>query len=243
MKSVVEIMGVPFDTSGMDGAVHKIMGYFEDGENHIICTPNPEIVMSAQQDEELFGILKSADLVVPDGIGIVLASKISDKKLKERVSGYDLCLELFESMKDNGKTVYFFGGAPGVAQKAAQQIELKYKGLKVVGHRNGFFSSADENEIIEDIKEKSPDLLLVGLGSPKQEKWIYKNLKSTGAGVAIGVGGSFDVMAGNVKRAPLIFQKLGIEWLYRLIKQPSRFKRMLNLPKFALLIILKRDVK
>ena len=175
MKDVIEIMGVPFDTSGMDGAVNRIMGYFDDGGEHIVCTPNPEIVMQAQKDKELLGILKAADLVVPDGIGIVLASKFADTKLKERVSGYDICLRLFDEMKTKGKTVYFFGGAPGVAQEAAQKIEQKYRGLKVVGHRNGYFSKNDEKSIIQDIKSKNPDLLLVGIGSPKQEKWIYEN--------------------------------------------------------------------
>lgn len=120
---------------------------------------------------------------------------------------------------------------------------VKYKGLKVVGYRNGYFSPKDESQILADIRNASPDLLLVGLGSPKQEKWIYDNLRFTCAKAAIGVGGSFDVMAGNIKRAPKIYRKFGLEWLYRLIKQPSRFKRMMKLPEFAILIILKRNVK
>ncbi|MCJ7856761.1 WecB/TagA/CpsF family glycosyltransferase [Lachnospiraceae bacterium NSJ-143] len=243
MKETVEIMNVPFDTTGMSGAVNKIMGFFEDGGEHIVCTPNPEIVMEAQKDKVLFGILKAADLVVPDGVGIVWASKFSKNVLKERVSGYDLCLKLFEKMKESNKTVYLFGGAPGVAAEAAKRISLKYKGINVVGYRNGYFSAKDERKIIADIKDVSPDLLLVGLGSPKQEKWIYDNLRFTGAKTAIGVGGSFDVMAGNVKRAPAFYRKFGIEWLYRLIKQPSRFKRMLKLPEFAMLILIKRNVK
>ena len=243
MREVVEIMNIPFDTTGMNGAVKKIMGFFNDGGEHIICTPNPEIVMEAQNDKVLFAILKAADLVVADGIGIVWASRFGKTRLKERVSGYDLCLKLFEKMKDEKRTVYFFGGRPGVAAEAAKKIMAKYNGIQVVGHRNGYFSAKDESKIISDIKAKSPDLLLVGLGSPKQEKWIYDNLRFTGAKAAIGVGGSFDVMAGNVKRAPFIYQKLGLEWLYRLIKQPSRFKRMLKLPKFAALILLKRNVK
>ncbi len=243
MNDVVKIMNVPFDTSGMNGAVKKIMGYFEDGGEHIICTPNPEIVMEAQKDKTLFGILLAADLVVPDGVGIVWASKFSKNKLKERVSGYDLCLKLFEKMKDTDKTVYFFGGSPGVAAEAAKKMMAKYKGLKIVGYRNGYFSPKDESQILADIRNASPDLLLVGLGSPKQEKWIYDNLRFTCAKAAIGVGGSFDVMAGNIKRAPKIYRKFGLEWLYRLIKQPSRFKRMMKLPEFAILIILKRNVK
>ncbi len=243
MKDIIEIMDVPFDTTGMDGAVKKVMGYFKDGGEHIVCTPNPEIVMDAQKDKTLFSILRAADLVVPDGIGIVWASKFCHKKLKERVSGYDLCINVFDKMKYENRTVYFFGGKPGVAAEAAKRVELKYKGINVVGCRNGYFSQKDENNIIAEIKAASPDLLLVGLGSPKQEKWIYDNLRFTGARVAIGVGGCFDVMAGNLNRAPEIYRTMGIEWLYRLIKQPTRFKRMLKLPKFAIMIIIKRNVK
>ena len=243
MKNTVEIMNVPFDATGMKGAVNKIMAFFDDGGEHIVCTPNPEIVMEAQHDKVLLGILRASDLVVPDGVGIVWASKFAKTELKKRVSGYDLCLALFDKLKNTEKTVYFFGGSPGVASEASKRISVKYKGIKIVGYRNGYFTSKDESQIIADIRAVSPDLLLVGLGSPKQEKWIYDNLRFTGARVAIGVGGSFDVMAGNVKRAPVLFQKFGLEWLYRLIKQPSRFKRMLKLPKFAMLILIKRNVK
>ncbi|MBR5467961.1 MAG: WecB/TagA/CpsF family glycosyltransferase [Firmicutes bacterium] len=237
MRKTTYVMGVPFDVIKMDEASDKVMKFFEDGGSHIVCTPNPEIVMAAQEDEKLMSILKAADMVVPDGIGVVLASKFNKVKIEERVAGYDLCHAVFEKMAPQGKTVYFFGGAPGVAHKAADKMTKKYKGLKIVGTRNGYFTAADEKEIIREIKKHSPDLLLVGLGSPKQEKWIYENLRFTGAKAAIGVGGSFDVMAGNVKRAPKAFQKLGLEWFYRLLCQPTRIKRMMKLPVFAVKVI------
>jgi len=240
MRNTTYIMGVPFDVIKMDEASDKIMKFFEDGGSHIICTPNPEIVMEAQQDEKLMSILKAADMVVPDGIGVVLASKFNKVKIEERVAGYDLCHAVFKKMAPKGKTVFFFGGAPGVAHKAADKMTKQYKGLKIVGTRNGYFSAADEKEIIREIKKHSPDLLLVGLGSPKQEKWIYENLRFTGAKAAIGVGGSFDVMAGNVKRAPKIFQKMGLEWFYRLLCQPTRIKRMMKLPQFAIKVLLSK---
>ena len=233
MRKTTYIMGVPFDVIKMDEASDKVMKFFEDGGCHIICTPNPEIVMEAQKDEKLMSILKAADMVVPDGIGVVLASKFNKVKIEERVAGYDLCHAVFEKMAKKEKTVYFFGGAPGVAHKAADKMTKQYKGLKIVGTRNGYFTAAEEKEIIREIKKLSPDLLLVGLGSPKQEKWIYENLRFTGAKAAIGVGGSFDVMAGVVKRAPKAFQKLGLEWFYRLLCQPTRIKRMMKLPVFA----------
>lgn len=226
------ILGVPFDTGTMKEAADRAVKMMGENGQHIICTPNPEIVMEAQKDSDLLGILKAADMVTPDGVGIVWASKYSDIKINERVSGYDLVINIFERIKDTNYTVYMFGGAPGVAAKAAEVMSRKYEGLKIVGVHDGYFDSKEENNIITDIKKRRPSLLLVGLGSPKQEKWIYSNLRLTGAKLAIGIGGSFDVMSGNVKRAPDIVCKFGVEWLYRLIKQPSRFMRMLKLPQF-----------
>lgn len=231
------ILGVPFDTYTLEQTAQKAVSMFDENGQHIICTPNPEIVMEARKDRELMGILKAADLVTPDGVGVVWASKYSDVQLKERVSGYDLVLKIFEKMNDTDYTVYFFGGAPGVAQKAAEMMKLKFPGLKVVGVHNGYFDEKEERKIIADIKRVQPSLLLVGLGAPKQEKWIYNNLRLTGAKVAIGIGGCFDVMSGNLKRAPKIFCKLGLEWFYRLITQPTRFKRMMKLPKFVLAVL------
>ncbi len=237
MRKTTEILGVPFDCISMHGAVEKIMGFFEDGGRHIVCTPNPEIVMEAQKDEQFMNILKAADLVVPDGVGIVWASKFSQRRIKERVAGYDLVQSILKNMQGLNKTVYFFGGAPGVAASAAKRMLKEYPQLKIVGTRNGYFSSKEEKEIISEIKALSPDLLLVGLGAPRQEKWIYENLRFTQAKVAIGVGGSFDVMAGNLKRAPKIFQKLGLEWFYRLLCQPTRIKRMMRIPKFVIKVL------
>ena len=228
-----KILGVPFDTLTMQQAADKAVSLLDTNGQHYICTPNPEIVMSANEDHELMGILRAADLVTPDGVGVVWASKYSSTKINERVSGYDLVLEIFERIKDTEHTVYMFGGAPGVAEKASQLMMQKYKGLKVVGCHDGYFDEKEERNIIAEIKRLQPSLLLVGLGSPKQEKWIYNNLRLTAAKLAIGIGGSFDVMSGNVKRAPKIFCKLGLEWFYRLVSQPTRFKRMLKLPKFV----------
>ncbi len=237
MRKITHVLGVPFDTYTMKEAVGRVMTFLGDGGQHIICTPNPEIVMEAQNDKELMEILKASDMVIPDGIGVVWASKYSEIKIKERVPGYDLTQNVFDKIKDMDYTVYFFGGAPGVASAAAKKMMHKYEGLKIVGTRNGYFNKNDEAKIIDDIKKSKADILLVGLGAPKQEKWIYDNMRFTGAKVCIGVGGSFDVMSGNVKRAPKIFCKLGLEWFYRLITQPTRIKRMMRLPKFALKVL------
>lgn len=236
MRKITHILNVPFDAVTMSEAVNKVISFLSDGGQHIVCTPNPEIVMEAQHDRELMEILKASDLVVPDGIGVVWASKYSEIKLKERVAGYDLTQAVFHKMKDTKETVYFFGGAPGVAAAAAKKMMKQHEGLKIVGTHNGYFNEKEEKKIIDDIKSHSPSILLVGLGAPKQEKWIYDNLRFTGAKVCIGVGGSFDAMAGTVKRAPKLFQKLNLEWFYRLVTQPTRLKRMLRLPKFVLAV-------
>lgn len=237
MNRKTHILGVPFDAVTMAEAVARAEAMLAESGQHFICTPNPEIVMEAQKDAELMSILREADMVVPDGIGIVWASKYSEIRLRERVAGYDLTQGLMARLAATEETFYFFGGAPGVAATAARRMMKKYPGLKIVGVHNGYFDEKEEKNIIREMQKKAPSVLLVGLGSPKQEKWIYDNLRLVGAKVAIGVGGSFDVMAGNVKRAPRIFRKLGLEWLHRLLTQPTRWRRMLRLPKFVLTVL------
>lgn len=239
MRRMTQILDVPFDALTMTEAVEKAKSFLYDEKQHYICTPNPEIVMEAQTDKELMTILREADLVVPDGIGVVWASRYSEIRLTERVAGYDLTQNLFQAVAGTEESIYFFGGAPGVASTAARKMKNKYPGLNIVGGHNGYFDEAEEKKIIADIKRLSPSILLVGLGAPKQEKWIVHHLEEVGVKVAIGIGGSFDVMAGNVKRAPKIFQKLGLEWFYRLISQPTRWKRMMRLPKFAITVLKK----
>lgn len=236
MSKKTYVLGVPFDVVTMEQAVARVKAMLSGKGQYFICTPNPEIVMEAQKDQTLMDSLREADMVVPDGIGVVWASKYSEIRLTERVAGYDLTQNLMAELAGE-ESFYFFGGAPGVASAAARKMMKQYPGLKIVGVHNGYFNEKEEKQIIRDIQEKAPSILLVGLGAPKQEKWIYENIRLTGARVAIGVGGSFDVMAGNVKRAPKLFQRLGLEWFYRLITQPTRWKRMMRLPKFALTVL------
>ena len=236
MGKKFRILGVPFDVLTMKEAVSKVMAMMDGDKQNIICTPNPEIVVEAQNDSELMGILKEADLVVMDGTGITWAYKKMTGKSAQRVAGYDLVQNVFAEMKDTGYTAYFFGGKPGVAEKAARNMIKAYPGLKIVGCHDGYFSSDEEDKIILELKRLSPNFLLVGLGAPKQEKWIYNNIRLTGAKIGIGVGGCFDVMAGEIKRAPEIMQKMHLEWFYRLIKQPSRLGRMMRIPKFMSMV-------
>lgn len=238
MDEKVLIMDVPINKVTMEEASDKVVKYLLGKGQHMVFTPNPEIIMEAQQDNELMRILKKADLVVADGIGVVIASRILKvKRLPERVGGFDLMQQVLGKIKNKDVKVYFLGSKPGVAEQAAQNMRKKYPGIKIVGTRDGYFTKADEQKIIDEIKELEVDLLMAGLGAPRQEKWIDENIKELGIKVGVGVGGSLDVMAGTVKRAPEIYQKLGLEWFYRLITNPKRAKRMLNLPIFGFKII------
>lgn len=231
-----DVLGVKFHNVTREEALERLKLFLQEPVAHCVFTPNPEIVMSARKNSYFMKILNSASLLVPDGIGVVIASKFGKSKLKERVAGYDLIQALFEYIKDKDFTVYFFGGSPGVAEEAKEKMEFKYSGIRIIGVSDGYFDGNKERLIIDDILEKKPDILLVGLGAPKQETWIFENMHKLPSKILIGVGGSFDGMSGKVKRAPDIFIKLGLEWFYRLIKQPSRFFRMLRLPLFMLIV-------
>lgn len=239
-----EILNVGFDTYTMGEAVNRFLSFLEEDNKHanILITPNPEIVMEANKDKEFFEIIKNAELVIPDGIGVVYASKFNKVKLRERVAGYDLIQNVFYHIKEKNYSVYFLGGAPKVAELAKKKMEEKYKGLKIVGVHDGYFDSSEEEKIIKEINELSPDILLVGLGFPKQEKWAENHRDILNVKAMACIGGSFDAMAGTFKRAPDIFIKLGLEWFYRLIKQPSRITRMYKLPIF-MLVVIKEKIK
>lgn len=237
----IDILGVGVDAYDKKEALDTLLIFLKEEKNHTVFTPNPEIVIEAEKDKKLMNILNAADMVVADGIGIVWASRFAQKRLHERVAGFDLLLALFEQIKTEDYSLYFFGGAPGVAQKAKKIMRRKYKGLKIIGVQDGYFDEEKEKLIIEDIKTKKPDILLVGLGVPKQEKWIDAH-KELPVKISMGVGGSFDAMAGTFKRAPEFFLRHNLEWLYRLLKQPKRIKRQLRLPLFAVKVMLRGKV-
>ena len=235
-----DILGVRFDEITLDQAAAIAADYIKDeGFARTIVTPNPEMVMAAASDEEFRDILNLANLCVPDGIGIVAASKIIGGGLTKRVAGIELVDALFERLSKEGQrcSVYLLGGKPGVAARAGQKLERKYNAVRVAGVCDGYFDAECERLIAEEIGAAAPDILLVGLGFPKQEKFIDRNRAVMNAKVSIGCGGSLDVFAGEVKRAPLFFRKLGLEWFYRLVRQPSRLRRMGALPAFVLSVI------
>ncbi len=243
--SKLNILGVPIDRVDMNSALSKIVDYMENRDKCIVCTPNSEIVMQAQNNKELWNFINEADLVVPDGIGLVAASRIIGKPLKERVTGIDLMERVLWYCDMNRKNVFIMGGKPGVAQKAAENISCKYPDINFCGINHGYFKGLhigqegheEEMAVIDKINSASPDVLFVALGAPKQELWINKYAHMINANVIMGVGGSTDVYAGEVKRAPQIYQNLGLEWFYRLIKEPWRYKRMMALPKFVVEVL------
>ncbi len=238
----VEILGVTVDNITMEDAYDRVSDFARDGKRHVVFTPNAEIIMSAYRDSDLRYILNSSDLNVPDGIGVVLAARLYGSKIKERVTGIDLMNLICKNAPERGHKLYFLGGKPGVAEKAAENASARYDGINIVGTHDGYFDSGQEKAVIEDINGKDVDFLFVGLGAPKQENWIHEH-PEIAAKVIMGVGGSFDVLAGVVKRAPTAYRKLGLEWLYRLIKEPRRFKRMLNLPLFIITVLREKVIK
>lgn len=239
----VRIFGVRFDNVTASEAKRRFIAMMDSGGLKTIYTPNTEIIMKAQEDPTFKQVLNEGDLVIPDGIGVVLASKIHHLGLSERVPGIELMGLMLEFCNRAGKSIYLFGGAPGIAEKASEKILSTYPNLKIVGIRDGYFKEEDVWSILDDINEKKPDILFVALGAPKQEKWIHQHKKTLNAKVAMGVGGALDVWSGTVKRAPVIYQKLGLEWFYRLLKQPSRIGRMMSLPKFMIKVILTKHIE
>ena len=226
----IDVLGVAFDDVDLDQAVDKALALLEEDGPHLVATPNPELVQRANKDPAFAQILARADLVIPDGIGVIYAAKILGRPLRARVPGIDFASALMGRVAGTGKRLFLLGAAPGVAEQAAVELRAAYPGLVVCGTHDGYFQ--EDGPVADAIREARADIVFVCLGAPKQEKWIAANGKAAGARLYVGLGGSLDVFAGRVERAPERFQKLGLEWLYRLMKEPSRIGRMAKLPLF-----------
>jgi len=222
----------------MDEAVKKALALMKRRDAAYVVTPNPEIVMLSRGDRALSEAVNSASIVLPDGIGIVKGAKILGTPLKQKLPGIDFAQELFRVMAGSGMSLFLLGAKPEVAEKAAKNLLRAYPGLRIAGTNDGYFKNS--GPIIERINAVSPDLLLVCLGAPKQELWMQENAPLLKVGLMAGLGGSLDVFAGITERAPESWQKLGLEWLYRLKEDPSRAKRMTNLPKFGFAVLRQR---
>ena len=238
------------DNIRLNDATEIVGGFLEGNRLRTICTPNTEIVMMAKDDDNMKDIINKNDLVIPDGIGLIYGSKIKRKPLKERVTGFDLSIKLLEIANMKGYSLYLLGGKEGVAKKAGENIIKKYPNIKLAGFHNGYFKGShighnnheEELNLVNNINQKKPDIIFVGLGFPKQEIWISENRDRLNGKVIIGNGGTMDILSGNAKRAPVFFQRLGLEWFYRLIKEPSRIKRQILLPKFILTVLFSKNV-
>ncbi len=236
----VEILGCRLDPLDQNEATEAILRFARDGSGALVVTLGTEMVVYAQHDPAFRDVLNASALSLCDTVGILTVARQRGAALRERVTGVELVERLAQRAAKEELPVYFFGGAEGVAADAAAILEVRFPGLIVAGTRNGFFSSEEEGAIADTIRKSGARILFIGLGSPRQELWLARNLRATGCGAGIGIGGSLDVISGRVKRAPMLWRRLGIEWLYRLMREPQRLRRQLALPYFVWLVTLDR---
>lgn len=226
------ILGVDVSTDNYDALTAKLLKKIDNREKAFIVAINPEKIIKAQEDAALMKLLNSADFQIPDGIGVILASKFKGGKIRERVTGIDMMLKLCEAAAKHQKKIFLYGGKPGRADEAKVKLEEMYPGIQIAGTLHGY--EKDQQVVRDAINQSQADIIFVAMGSPAQENWIIANKESLHPSVYQGVGGSFDVISGKIERAPESFQKMGLEWLYRLMKEPWRIKRQVVLPLFLI---------
>jgi N-acetylglucosaminyldiphosphoundecaprenol N-acetyl-beta-D-mannosaminyltransferase len=236
MRDPVRVLGALVDPVTRAEAVRRVGEFIESGGPHLVVTADASALIIARRDAEFGEILQQASLVTADGAGVVRALKAAGRPVPERCSGCDLIVDIAREAAGRGWSLFFLGAAPGVAEAAVENLKRQFPDLKVAGVRDGYFT--DDDEVVSQVRQASPDVLLVAMGMPKQEKWFWRHRERLGAKVAMGVGGSFDVLSGAVRRAPEFYQKHGLEWLYRFACAPRKSSRkMLMLPVFAGLLI------
>ncbi len=229
----VPLHGIRVHRIVMDETLDILDGFIRKGGPHHVITLDASMCVTAGEDPELKRIIGKADLITPDSSGILWACRRLGQPLTERVSGVEIVERLCELSPQRGYKLFFFGAAPGIAESAAEKMRAKYPGCQIVGTRDGFFKPEDEPEIVEQVRAANPDVLCVAMGIPKQEKFIDRHRAALGIPVMIGVGGTFDVFSGTVKRAPKWMQRANLEWLYRLYKNPRKIGKVMTLPRFV----------
>lgn len=234
----VPLFGIPVSRAGMDETVEYLTRVVETGRPHRVVTVNPIMVMAGLRDPRYMEVLRTADLVVPDGTGIVWAAARAGVPVKERVPGIELMLRLLAVGNERRWRVYFLGAADDVVREAADRLAKRFPGMVVVGVRDGYFSDDEDNAVVEAIRGAEPHLLFVGRSAERQDPWLARHKECLGVPVMMGVGGSFDVLSGRLRRAPASWQRLGLEWLYRLLQEPGRIRRMATLPAFIAKVLL-----
>lgn len=228
----IDVLGVGFDNVTMEEAVERGMALLCGQGAHYVVTPNPEIVEICRKNPEAMRAVNGADLVLADGIGVIKGAQILGTPLKERTPGVEFAAHLMERMAKEGLSLYLLGARPGVAEAAGKRLAEKYPGLRIAGSHDGYFQ--DDAPVLEAIRQSGADAVFVCLGAPKQELWMERNAEATGARLLCGLGGSLDVFAGVVARAPKFWSDHGLEWFYRLCKEPRRIGRTMKLPLFLL---------
>lgn len=238
-SQTVSIMGIEFlNITKRSFLEDRLYPHIKQQQKCFVVTANPEIVMKTREDVTYKKIIQSADYVVPDGAGVLLAAKLMKQPLQERIAGFDLMMDLLALADEQGLSCYFLGAEPDVNNQAVLEAGKRFPHLKIAGHQHGFFNNDDE--VAKDVQQSRPDIILVALGFPKQEEWITKYMKGFDKGIFIGLGGSFDILSGNVKRAPDRWIKYNLEWFYRILQQPFRIKRIFKVFEFILRVMLKR---
>jgi len=237
----IDILGLPVDDVDMDTAIERIAGFIQSDTMHQVVTADASMVVTASMDAEFLKVAKAAAMVTSDGAGILWASRKLGLGIRNKCSGVDLAERLVAESVKRGWRIFFFGAAPGVAALAATEMQKRYPGCNVIGTRDGFFDVSAAAAVATEIAVSKPDIVLVALGIPKQEKWIATHGNLTGAKVCIGVGGTLDVFSGTVQRAPVWMQKRGLEWFYRLTSDPRQLRNRINkqklLPKFVGMVL------
>mgnify|MGYP000580229440 FL=1 len=234
----IDVMGLKFDSMTMDEALSRAEALLRGDKAAYVVTPNAEIAYEALHDGQLREMLNGADLMLPDGAGVVLASKLLRTPVKQKVAGVDFAAGLLGILERNGQSLYLLGGKPGIGELAAQKMLEAHPQLRIAGIADGYFQ--DEAPVIAKINASGADALFVCLGAPKQERFMVQHQQELHVHLMAGLGGSLDAFAGTVQRAPAWMIRLNLEWLYRLIREPKRFRRMLRLPKYLWAVMLKR---
>ncbi|MCP4277719.1 MAG: WecB/TagA/CpsF family glycosyltransferase [Gammaproteobacteria bacterium] len=232
----IELLGVPVDCVDMGQSLEAVDALIQGDCAKTVIAVNPEKIIKARTDTKLLRLLQQSGLLIPDGIGAVIAVKILHGKSISRVPGSELMPEICRRSISKGYKLFLLGAAPEVNEKAVEVLKEKYQGINIVGSQHGYYSDDEIPALIDQINDSEADVLFVALGSPRQELWMEEYLPKLNVKVCQGVGGTFDVIAGKVKRAPALFLKMHMEWLYRLLAQPKRLLRQTALPKFVYLV-------
>lgn len=244
MRNTVRILGIDIDNIDIEDAGNITKNLIENSNKSckIVVAPNTEFIMMAQKDKEFFDILRSAELATPDSVGVMIGGKKQNKPFKQRIPGQSYFRKILEIGEKENWSFYLLGGKDDVPRLTAEHVKKDYPNINIVGYHEGFFENDSEEEVISEINKLQPNVLFVAMGAPLQEKWIAQHKNELKVDIAAGQGGTFDYEAGKIKRAPKVFQTLGIEWFWRLILQPSRFFRMLALPVYLIKITFTKDI-